>query len=161
MSEDEVFIFEVSKSSFNTSVILNSYKVPVFVEYMNIWSEPCISMADNLSSLAKEFAGQFIFAKVDIDEQAELVEEYAIKNSPSLKIYKDGEVIRSEEGLLPDDEIRQLLKTYGVFRQSDDLREQARLKHMNGDTIEAISLLTRAIQQDPANTRVAIGRAHV
>ena len=161
MSEQDVFIFEVSKNSFNTSVILNSYKIPVFVEYMNIWSEPCISMADNLSNLAKEFSGQFIFAKVDIDEQPELQEEYAIKNSPTLKIFKDGEVIRTEEGLLQDDEIRQLLKTYGVFRQSDDLREQARHKHMAGDTMEAINLLTRAIKQDPANTRIAMDMVQI
>ena len=161
MSEQDVFIFEVSKNSFNTSVILNSYKIPVLVEYMNVWSEPCINMADNLSKLAKEFAGQFIFAKVDIDEQAELQEEYAIKNSPTLKIFKDGEVIRTEEGLLQDDEIRQLLKTYGVFRQSDDLREQARHKHMAGDTMEAINLLTRAIKQDPANTRIAMDMVQI
>ena len=161
MSEEDVFIFEVSKNSFNTSVILNSYKIPVLVEYMNVWSEPCINMADNLSRLAKEFAGQFIFAKVDIDEQAELQEEYAIKNSPTLKIFKDGEVIRTEEGLLQDDEIRQLLKTYGVFRQSDDLREQARQKHMAGDTMEAINLLTQAIKQDPANTRIAMDMVQI
>ena len=161
MSEQDVFIFEVSKNSFNTSVILNSYKIPVLVEYMNIWSEPCIKMADNLSNLAKEFAGQFIFAKVDIDEQPELQEEYAITNSPTLKIYKDGEVLRTEEGLLQDDEIRQLLKTYGVFRQSDDLREQARQKHMSGDTMEAINLLTQAIKQDPANTRIAMDMVQI
>ena len=161
MSEEDVFIFEVSKNSFNTSVILNSYKIPVLVEYMNVWSEPCINMADNLSRLAKEFAGQFIFAKIDIDEQAELQEEYAIKNSPTLKIFKDGEVIRTEEGLLQDDEIRQLLKTYGVFRQSDDLREQARQKHMAGDTMEAINLLTQAIKQDPANTRIAMDMVQI
>lgn len=161
MSEQDVFIFEISKASFNTSVILNSYKIPVLVEFMGVWSEPCIRMADELAGLAKEFAGQFIFARVDIDEQPELKEEYGIENVPTLKVFKDGNVVRTEEGLLPKTELQALLKDYGVYRQSDDLREQARARHIAGATVEAIGLLTRAIQQDPANTRVAMDMVQI
>lgn len=161
MSEQDVFIFEISKTSFNSSVILNSYKIPVFVEFMGVWSEPCIRLADSLADLAKEFAGQFIFAKVDIDEQPELGKEYGIENVPTLKVFRDGEVVRSEEGLIQEDELRSLLKAYGVARESDELREQARQKHIAGKTVEAISLLTQAIQQDPANTRVAMDMVQV
>jgi len=161
VSEQDVFIFEVSKASFNTSVVLNSYKVPVLVEFMGVWSEPCIKMSDDLADLAKEFAGQFIFARVDIDEQAELKEEYGIENVPTLKVFKDGEIVRTEEGLLPKEECQTLLKTYGIYRQSDALREQARSKHMAGETIDAISLLTQAIQQDPSNTRVAMDMVQI
>ena len=38
----------------------------------------------------------------------------------------------------------------------DELREQARSKHIAGETIEAINLLTAAIQHDPSNTLVAM-----
>lgn len=161
VSEQDVFIFEISKASFNTSVILNSYKIPVLVEFMGVWSEPCIRMADELAGLAKEFAGQFIFARVDIDEQPELKEEYGIENVPTLKIFKDGNVVRTEEGMLGKAELQAMLKDYGVYRQSDDLREQARSKHLAGQTLEAIALLTRAIQQDPANTRVAMDMVQI
>jgi putative thioredoxin len=161
MSEQDVFIFEISKSNFNSSVILNSYKIPVFVEFMGVWSEPCIRLEGSLADLAKEFAGQFIFAKVDIDEQPELAKEYGIENVPTLKVFKDGEVVRNEEGLIHDDVLRTLLKTYGVSRQSDELREQARQKHISGKTVEAISLLTQAIKQDPSNTRVAMDMVQV
>ena len=78
MSDPETFVIEVSKNNFNTSVILNSYKLPVVVEFMGVWSGPCIQMSDSLAKLATEFKGQFVFAKVDIDEQAELKEEYSI-----------------------------------------------------------------------------------
>lgn len=161
MSEQEVFIFEISKNSFNTSVLLNSHKIPVVAEFMGVWSEPCIRMSDTLSELAQEFAGQFIFAQIDVDEQPELREEYGIENIPTLKVFKDGEVVRTEEGMLQKDELQALLKSYGIYRQSDELREQARQKHMAGDTIEAIGLLTQAIQQDPANTRVAMDMVQV
>ena len=159
--DQDVYVFEVSSSSFNTSVILNSYKLPVIVEFMAVWSAPCIQMSDNLASLAREYAGQFIFAKVDIDEQEALKKEYAIKNVPCLKVFKDGKVVRTEEGQLQDKELRELLKNYGVFRQSDELREQARHKHMQGETTEAIVLLTNAIKEDPANTRVAMDMVQI
>lgn len=161
MSDQIAFIFEVSNKNFNSSVILNSYKLPVIAEFMGVWSGPCIQTADTLSKLATEFKGQFIFAKVDVDEQPELKETYDVKNIPTLKIFKDGEVVRTEEGLLKEDELRELLKTYGVYRQSDETRESARQKHMQGDTIEAITMLTKAIQEDPINTRLAMDMVQI
>jgi len=45
--------------------------------------------------------------------------------------------------------------------ESDVLREQARSKHLAGDTVEAISLLTQAIQKDPRNTMVAMDMVQI
>ena len=161
MNEKEVFIFEVSENNFGSTVILNSHKIPVIVEFMGMWSEPCIRLENSLVALAREFAGQFIFAKVDIDEQKVLREQYAIQNLPTLKVFKDGELVRTEEGLLNDVELTALLKAYGIFRESDEIREQARQKHLAGDTMGAITLLTKAIQQDPGNTLVAMDMVQV
>jgi putative thioredoxin len=44
---------------------------------------------------------------------------------------------------------------------SDELRIQARQHHVSGNTVEAIKLLTQAIQQDPSNTRVAMDMVQV
>ena len=161
MTDQEIYAFEVSQSSFNTSVIFNSYKLPVFVEFMQMWSEPCNTMADTFTALAKEFAGRFVFAKVDLDEQTELRKEYRIGKVPTLKIFKDGEVVRTEEGQVPESELRMLLKSFGIFRSSDEMREKARTLHMGGETVKAINLLTQAIQEDPTNTRVALDMVQV
>jgi len=161
VSDQKAFIFEVSNSNFSSAVILNSYKLPVVTEFMGVWSGPCIQIADILTRFASEFKGQFIFAKVDVDEQPELKKTYGIENVPTLKVFIDGEVVRTEEGLLKEDELRDLLKTYGIFRKSDETRELARIKHMNGETIEAITLLTKAIQEDPTNTRLAMDMVQI
>ena len=161
MSDQEAFIFEVSQTNFGSTVILNSHKIPVVVEFMGVWSEHCIRLEDSLVTLAREFAGQFIFAKVDIDEQPELRKEYGIQNIPTLKIFKEGKVVRTEEGLINDEELGVLLKSFGIFRESDEMREQARQKHMAGDTMGAVTLLTEAIQKDPTNTRVAMDMVQV
>lgn len=157
----EVFVFEVSEKSFGQSVLLNSHKIPVLVEFMSVWSEPCVRMADLFSALAEEFAEQFIFARVDIDEQPGLRQEYSIENVPTLIVFRDGKLIRTEVGQMQAEEARALLRDYGIFRQSDVLREQARDKHLAGDTPAAILLLTQAIKQDPANTRIAMDMVQV
>jgi putative thioredoxin len=157
----EVYIFEVSENSFEESVIQNSHTIPVVVEFMGFWSEPCITLSDRLSDLAGEFAGQFIFAKVDLDEQEELRKKYDIQNVPTLKVFVNGEVVSTEEGQLDETECRQLLKEQGIFHESDEMRLKARELHLTGDTQSAFIMLTEAIKKDPENTRIAIDMVQI
>lgn len=158
---NEAFVFEVGESGFDRYVLENSHRLPVLVEFMGVWSEPCIAMADVLASLAKEFAEQFVFAKIDIDEQEGLRDRFSIKNVPTLLVFRGGEVELTQEGIMQEAELRVLLKGLGVFHESDELRQQARDKHMAGNTPEAIVLLTQAIQKDPKNTRVAMDMVQI
>ncbi len=157
----QAYIFELSTESFPASALQNSFHIPVLVEFMGVWSGPCVQMADLLGGLATEFAGRFIFARVDVDQQPALREQYGIENVPTLVVLRNGEEVRREVGELQAGELRVLLKDYGIFRQSDELREQARAQHLAGDTQSAVLLLTQAIQSDPANTRVAMDMVQI
>jgi putative thioredoxin len=157
----EALVFEVGASGFDRYVIENSHKVPVVVEFMGVWSEPCVAMADTIQGLAVEFSELFVFARVDIDEQPALRDQYSIQNVPTLLIFQGGEVTYTQEGQMQEQELRILLKGLGVFHESDALREQAREKHLAGNTPEAIMLMTQAIQKDPSNTRVAMDMVQI
>ena len=157
----QALVFEVGESGFDRYVIDNSKQVPVLVEFMGMWSEPCVTMADALAGLAQEFAEQFVFAKVDIEEQTALRDRFDIKNVPTLLVFNNSEVEFTQEGQMRHEELRVLLRGLGVYRESDELRQQAREKHMAGETAEAIMLLTQAIQKDPANTRVALDMVQI
>lgn len=161
MINKEALIFEVSKNNFDSAVIENSHKVPVLVEFMGVWSGPCIQMSEEIISLANEFGGEFIFAKVDMDEQPELIKQYAIDNVPALRVFKNGEVVRSEEGQLKQEELRAVLKDVDIYSRSDELRLQAREQHMSGNTVTAIQLLTQAMQQDSSNVKVAMDMVQI
>ncbi|MDG6774750.1 tetratricopeptide repeat protein [Thiomicrorhabdus sp. ZW0627] len=161
MSSKESYIFEVSQSNFNNLVLMNSYKLPVVVEFMSVNSEVCINMETSLSELAREFAGQFVFAKLDVYEQPELKEQYQIENLPTIKVFKDGEVVRNEIGKMDSNELAAMLKDFGIYRESDEMRLQARELHLQGDTGGAVNLLTQAIQADPSNTKVAMDMVQV
>jgi putative thioredoxin len=157
----QAIIFEVSERSFEKYVIGNSSKVPVFVAFIAIWSEPCIRMSDMLENLAREFPEQFIVAKVDTEENEQLKEQYKIDNVPTLKIFVDGREVASEEGALSEDEARALLKEFGIVNKSEELRLQARSHHIQGETSQAIMLLSKAMQQDSTNTRVAMDMVQI
>jgi len=157
----QAIIFEVSDRSFEKYVIGNSSKVPVFVAFIAVWSEPCIRLSDMLGDLAKEFPEQFILAKVDTDENEQLKEQYKIENVPTLKVIVDGKEVASEEGALSEDEARALLKGFGIVNESEELRLQARDQHIKGETSQAIMLLSKAMQQDSTNTRVAMDMVQI
>lgn len=157
----QAIVFEVSDRSFEKYVIGNSAKVPVFVVFINVWSEPCIKMSDMLTQLAAEFAEQFVLAKVDIDENSQLKQEYSIENVPTLKVLVDGKVAVSEEGLLSEDEARALLKSFDIVNETEEMRLLARSHHMQGETPQAVMLLSKAMQQDPSNTRVAMDMVQI
>ncbi len=157
----QAIIFEVSDRSFDKYIIGNSNKVPVFVAFISVWSEHCMQMSDMFAALATEFAEEFVFAKVDIEENNQLKEQYNIKNIPTLKIFVDGKPVVSEEGKLSEEEARALLKTFDIVNKVEETRIQARQYHMQGETIQAITLLTQAAQQDPSNTKIAMDMVQI
>ena len=160
MSKD-VYIFEATEGNFDQVVIQNSSKLPVVTLFMAVWSETCFALSEIFSKLAKEFAGQFIFAKVDIDEQQTLRDQFKIENVPSILVIQNGKPSMTTEGLLTEDEARVLLKGVNVFNIVDEMRLQAREKHLAGDTESAIITLSEAIQQEPGNTSVALDMVQI
>jgi len=160
MAEDALII-EVAESGFDRYVIGNSHKVPVVVVFMAMWSGPCMAMAHVIETLARRFAGQFVFAKVDSDEQPALLKQYEVEHVPALLIFQQGEVSFRQEGQMQEEELRLLLKGMGIYSQSDELRQLARAKHLAGETSEAILMMSQAIQLEPGNSRVAMDMVQI
>lgn len=160
MSQEEL-AFDVGEKNFAATVVENSHQLPVVAAFIGVWSEHCFVLDEVFSRLAKEHAGRFIFAKVDIDENPELRKEYKIESVPTTLVFRDGKIERVELGLMEDVEARALLREIGISHRSDDMREEARAKHIAGDTSAAIMLLTEAIKLHPANTRVAMDMVQI
>ena len=91
----------------------------------------------------------------------ELKKQFSITNIPTLAVFKNGKEVQREEGELRLEELRILLKHYGIFNKADELRNQARIKHIAGDTQSAIELLTKAILANPSNVRVALDMVQI
>ena len=157
----QAIIFNVSDSDFKKYVLENSSKAPVFVLYITARSMLCMQMQEMFAELAAEFAEQFVLAEVDVSDNKALVKQYKILTTPTLKVFVDSKEVISKEGELSEDEARDLLKSFDVINEIDEIRNQARQHHLKGETAEAIMLLTDAIKQDPSDTNVAMDMVQI
>jgi thioredoxin-like negative regulator of GroEL len=62
-----------------------------------------------LDQLAREYAGRAIIAKVNVDENRQLAEEYRILAIPNLKIFKGGKPVENIIGAVPVEQIKEPL----------------------------------------------------
>lgn len=157
----QALIFDIREDNLDSLVLQNSHRLPVILEFLAVNSEPCISLEQTFTELAKDYAGQFIFAKVDIDEQPELAKQFDIQNVPTTFIMQNAEITEAIEGLIQPLEATTLLRGLGVFHPSDDMREHARLAYVKGDIAAAIQLLGDAAKLDPRNPRVALDMVQI
>ncbi len=81
----------------NIKEIMNSGK-PVVVEFWAEWCGPCRMVGPIVEELAKEFDGQVVIGKMDVDENVETPNEYGIRNIPTILFFKDGQVVDKQIG---------------------------------------------------------------
>jgi len=61
------------------------------VDFWAQWCGPCLMMTPTLNELAADYAGKATIAKVNVDNESELAQQYAVASIPCLLIIKDGE----------------------------------------------------------------------
>ena len=91
-------IIRVSDTSFEEQV-LNSGG-PVLVDYWAEWCGPCKMIAPILEEIADEYVDKLTVAKINIDENRETPQKYAVRGIPTLMIFKNGEVAGTKVGAL-------------------------------------------------------------
>ena len=150
---DSQYEFDANADNFSRVVIENSYRVPVLVDFWADWCAPCRVLMPVLAKLADEFRGQMLVAKVNTEEQRGIATEYQIRSLPTVKLFRNGEVMDEFMGALPESAIREFVDRF-VERESDKLRLQAVESHNAGDSENAMTVLQEAIGQDPNNYRL-------
>ena len=151
-------ITDVTNDTFDSLVIGHSRTVPVLVDYWADWCGPCQMQMPVLQKLVDEYDGKFVLAKVNTDEQRELAKEHGIRSLPTMRVYKDGEMVEEILAAQSEATLRVLLDRY-IERESDTVRERANAAWQQGNQDEALSLLQEAHLAEPDNHQLTLDYA--
>ena len=93
MSKDTITVLDATFKS----EVLDS-QTPVLVDFWATWCAPCRAIAPTLEELATQYKGQIKMAKVDVDENPAIAEQFGIRSIPTLVMFKGGKVVEQLVG---------------------------------------------------------------
>lgn len=101
---------ELTDQNFEKEV-LKSDK-PVLVDFWAEWCGPCKIMAPITKELTKEYKGKAKVGKINVDKNPKTASQFGIMSIPTLKIFKDGDVVEDLMGVQEKELIKEKLDQY-------------------------------------------------
>nr|WP_300311361.1 tetratricopeptide repeat protein [Halomonas sp.] len=160
--QDSDLILEVDRSNIQ-QVLELSTRVPVLLDCWAPWCEPCKNLMPVLEKLVREYAGAFLLAKLNIDDNQEIAAQLGVRSVPDVKLISQGGLVDQFQGALPEKEIREWLSRYFQAPENASLspEEQAEQALTVGDTATAGAIYAELIQQNPEQYSYMIQLARV
>ena len=156
------YSFDVSLAEFETQVLLPAQEVPVVVDFWAPWCEPCKVLKPLLEKLAEEYAGRFLLAKVNADENPELSQHFGVRSIPTVKVLFQGQLVDEFSGALPESQIREFLDRFALpATGGGNLREEAAALVGEGKFEEALAKLVEASQATPEDQAIQLDAVEV
>ncbi|QYZ66688.1 MAG: thioredoxin [Gammaproteobacteria bacterium (ex Lamellibrachia satsuma)] len=144
------FIFEGTSGNFDRLVLENSRRGLVLVDFWAPWVGPSMRQREMLSNLAQEYAGRFLLVSVNTDEQKPLAERFGVRSLPSLKLFKNGEMLAEYHGVQPEADYPRIIDEYAA-KLVDQVSAGAIAAWQAGDPDKALQLLAEAAVSQPDN----------
>ncbi|MFH9469273.1 tetratricopeptide repeat protein [Streptomyces clavifer] len=102
-------VIDVDEAGFETDVLQRSTEVPVVIDFWAEWCEPCKQLGPLLERLAAEYNGRFVLAKVDVDANQMLMQQFGIQGIPAVFAVVAGQALPLFQGAAPESQIRETL----------------------------------------------------
>ncbi|MFY1678908.1 MULTISPECIES: tetratricopeptide repeat protein [unclassified Streptomyces] len=102
-------VIDVDEAGFETDVLQRSTEVPVVIDFWAEWCEPCKQLSPVLERLAAEYAGRFVLAKIDVDANQMLMQQFGVQGIPAVFAVVAGQALPLFQGAAGEAQIRQTL----------------------------------------------------
>lgn len=92
----------------NFKSVVSSGK-PVLVDFWAAWCAPCRMLSPTVDDIAGKYEGRLTVAKCNIDDCPGIADAMGIRAIPTLVYFKDGKVVGSTTGVVPQSDIEERL----------------------------------------------------
>ncbi|MEU7578283.1 tetratricopeptide repeat protein [Streptomyces sp. NPDC041068] len=181
-------VIDVDEAGFEREVLQRSTEVPVVIDFWAEWCEPCKQLSPLLERLAQEYNGRFLLAKIDVDANQMLMQQFGVQGIPAVFAVVAGQALPLFQGAAPEAQIRQTLdqliqvgeERFGLTglavdpaaegQQAPAAAEvpagpydaalEAAVRALDaGDLPGAVQAYKNVLSDDPANTEAKLGLA--
>ena len=98
----------VTRSNFDAEVMKSA--VPVVADFWAEWCGPCKMIAPVLKDLARDYKDKIKIAKIDVDAEGELAQQFNIVSIPTILVFNKGQVVKQQIGAVPRPALEKMIK---------------------------------------------------
>ena len=151
---------DATEADFQQSVIEESKKRLVLVDFWAPWCGPCRSLTPIIEKLAQEYAGRFLLARVNSDENQSLAGQFGVRSIPNVKAFSDGKMVDEFAGAVPEGTVRQFIERL-LPSPAEEQRHTAMQAYASGNADAALASLDAAQSLEPNNDNIRLDRAEI
>ncbi|KUM89385.1 MULTISPECIES: tetratricopeptide repeat protein [Streptomyces] len=102
-------VIDVDEAGFERDVLQRSTEVPVVIDFWAEWCEPCKQLSPVLEQLVVEYNGRLLLAKIDVDANQMLMQQFGVQGIPAVFAVVAGQALPLFQGAAGKEQIQQTL----------------------------------------------------